>query len=77
MRLGNLIVSQSENGQYDIFTEQNIWLAHIACPVDGQVVYDIRTLEPICKVLAVRWGVTTQRPASRPQGDNHGRGGRA
>lgn len=77
MRVGDLIVIQSGNGQYDIFTEQNVWLCRVACPADGQLAYDLKTLEPICRVLAVRWGIATHRPQSRPREGNRDRGGRA
>ena len=56
---------RQNNNIYEIYIPQGIKVFIGCMPNDGQLIKDAGTLEIICKVLAMRWGVTKKNEKSK------------
>lgn len=54
--INNINVIQNNN-EYLFYTPQNICIAHLILPPDGQYAMDAKLLAMITKPIAQRWGV--------------------
>lgn len=56
----NIVQSGNDSNVYSLFLPQNICIAQIAMPPDGQYMHDTKVLEWITKALAARWEVNNK-----------------
>ena len=56
MKINNIRIEQ-DGYWLELYLPTNLGIAKIALPPDGQHLYNIKTLEPITKALAMRWQV--------------------
>lgn len=54
------------HNEYHFYSPDGWYLGGVLLPADGQLTYDAKALEAVCRVLGTRWGLVQLKKSGRP-----------